>query len=1551
MCILHSLASGVTSEYTDFSMAAWEHIQQPWIGGGDIEMTAVALRKVKRVLLDGGVVYLRGSLGGVERYASVIQGPGEHEKTSIEGTVLSVSIDLATIIEGELQLGPLASAIERSRKLFVSRAGLVHEEFPTVFAFQFPSPPLLRRAGSSDSLPSGVIDSPAASVTHPSPAATPVLTFWMKLLAPLYWLRNYTWWGFVHDARHTPAVILIGKAWAWTWAIPYVQIPLGVLTSLWSIQVLNVTWSAVWSGVIIVAGGAATWIFTIVDDFFDHSVYFRLVCVIAGLYLFMMCAGAVGLTLVRGLMWSIKRLRRAWSFDSPIQSVARDGPVVVPVVTKVVDGGVSVIESQLPPLVKTMFPSFKPVDSELTDSVLSSPDSKGLADLEEAPPSDSASRIALKKDLDLSPVDSSGSIPPTSIMVCQAHLVKLHPHLSTLIDSPCFGKRVRQVRLLSCDKLRRGSEVAKAVDGAGVLAILCGKHREGYMAHRDFHKCARRDCYELGIELIIDSINIRECRDHLQKRLLTGNPSVIDPLRQRSSTIASNRVDSVQEDAEVSTPEFSTKVPLYQPDELISSSSSDLAMPELVVSGEDDCLSAQSSLPTIPSVCQSSTFAQNVRSELESLAEKSIAADASLWDKQSNQELVRVAAAAQEAVPSVTKSFNQVDESAQGHQTLSAGRIISQEPKRSPESDIVSGQAVAFPLIPSGVNSPASIRVSTPGSSAIPVAGLLPCEPTCAIRQPVIGQAVCQMPGQSPTSVIVNITPSLRLDDLAGVEQLMPQFVRRRSAPSAHQVITDEVDAEMYESRAGEVSDLRELASLVKAEKEDSKDEPWARLNELSTFSLCGFGQLDAKLAIGVYNKERKATLQRQGLTEGDRLWDRGIRVPIGTRLAHSSATLHWGALSSEGTSDDALLVSDFLPWAQDSYGRYQPDGKKNETRRKQALIIEKFAKAGKQHTLMFSLLYGKEHYKKRCECLLELGRLREARPELSTVDFATETFEEMNFHYIAQIREGARKVTRLGADRVKKPDFARLALNVADGKSPRWEYPTTFLMRHPAGLWLARIIPKLEEKVSKAAWTSVLEPSKVNEKDREAGSAPPLGEVSTKRMYPSGRPLRVEEQELSKQHRPKSMTSGDYLCWDYSSHAGCTDKNENCSKGKHELMSVHGLHGSILMQLARRGGHRSGRRLKPEEIDGYNQAIRDSMMLRDVSKKVPPAGAVKSLHYVPKVPAKELAKAPPYFPKVSPKATKTVNIQLKDDKKGKEIPVWKSTDTTKLVWKPKARASGVPFVPPPPTLLGQGIVHKFGSDRRSSSVEAAKSAEQRALTMHSEVYPQETGQTDEHLLKIDPTLELEHFLKNPAESLLTHDCELSQLRRGSAIWDKSVLPLDFSMADFSDLEEKTRTLYQIDDSWVYQDDVNPVLLTEPLDLRPREEQLQFWRDAYQPVMSDRIIPFVRHAMVNNKDPLISFDEACILSLDHLSEGGALADQACAKQALEVFKIKEAGRVGKERAVSVVFSHVMRCADYIAQNVSIGALHFTAVDMGGRCDADLSNATSLRIRE
>ena len=204
-----------------------------------------------------------------------------------------------------------------------------------------------------------------------------------------------------------------------------------------------------------------------------------------------------------------------------------------------------------------------------------------------------------------------------------------------MADVPCRGKRIRQVRILSCDKLWRGQKALVPTDDGGINVILRDKHREAYMAHRDYHKRTKRECYELGIELIIDSMNIHERRGRVQRRLLSGLTTVVDPLGLRSSDVAAKRLDSNDQNDSPDTPDFS-KVTEADNGNLTSSSSSDITMPELVESCEDASSTTVSNLP-VPSVGDPhASFTQNVRNELELLAEKSIASDASQWAKQYN---------------------------------------------------------------------------------------------------------------------------------------------------------------------------------------------------------------------------------------------------------------------------------------------------------------------------------------------------------------------------------------------------------------------------------------------------------------------------------------------------------------------------------------------------------------------------------------------------------------------------------------------------------------------------------------------------------------------------------------------------------------------------------------------------------------------------------------------------------------------------------------------------------------------------------------------------
>ena len=126
--------------------------------------------------------------------------------------------------------------------------------------------------------------------------------------------------------------------------------------------------------------------------------------------------------------------------------------------------------------------------------------------------------------------------------------------------------------------------------------------------------------------------------------------------------------------------------------------------------------------------------------------------------------------------------------------------------------------------------------------------------------------------------------------------------------------------------------------------------------------------------------------------------------------ISYGAAVMLRGSMSSGNIDDDddALLAYGFSPTSQELYEKPQPDGEKNEGVEKQALIIEKWAMAARQHTMMFCLLRGQDHRKGRIDCIIELERVREARPGLFDVELVSNTSEVVGFIYCSQILESA---------------------------------------------------------------------------------------------------------------------------------------------------------------------------------------------------------------------------------------------------------------------------------------------------------------------------------------------------------------------------------------------------------------------------------------------------------------------------------------------------------------------------------------------------------------
>ena len=222
--------------------------------------------------------------------------------------------------------------------------------------------------------------------------------------------------------------------------------------------------------------------------------------------------------------------------------------------------------------------------------------------------------------------------------------------------------------------------------------------------------------------------------------------------------------------------------------------------------------------------------------------------------------------------------------------------------------------------------------------------------------------------------------------------QYYPSFLKRHGSTSRHQVVADEVDRELMLDAGGKnplpgESDLSALIA-IKKEKEDEKEDVWNRLTEMATFALTGFGFLTTSLGTGAYKRERKSSSLRQGITDKDRFWDSGLRVPIGNRVAHASASLSWGCLSEKTAAEDALLLSDCAPLSTDAYEVFAPDAKKLEPMGKPPVAIDRLSRCAKQQIELLRICYGQEHRKERMGALGIMSQLHGTQPELFTVSF-----------------------------------------------------------------------------------------------------------------------------------------------------------------------------------------------------------------------------------------------------------------------------------------------------------------------------------------------------------------------------------------------------------------------------------------------------------------------------------------------------------------------------------------------------------------------------------
>ena len=76
----------------------------------------------------------------------------------------------------------------------------------------------------------------------------------------------------------------------------------------------------------------------------------------------------------------------------------------------------------------------------------------------------------------------------------------------------------------------------------------------------------------------------------------------------------------------------------------------------------------------------------------------------------------------------------------------------------------------------------------------------------------------------------------------------------------------------------------------------------------MATYALTGFDFSTTPLCTGTYKREREVFFLRQGIEDKDRFGGKGLRVPIGNRVAHASDALPSVWLSEKTDAEDAIV-------------------------------------------------------------------------------------------------------------------------------------------------------------------------------------------------------------------------------------------------------------------------------------------------------------------------------------------------------------------------------------------------------------------------------------------------------------------------------------------------------------------------------------------------------------------------------------------------------------------------------------------------------------------
>ena len=469
-----------------------------------------------------------------------------------------------------------------------------------------------------------------------------------------------------------------------------------------------------------------------------------------------------------------------------------------------------------------------------------------------------------------------------------------------------------------------------------------------------------------------------------------------------------------------------------------------------------------------------------------------------------------------------------------------------------------------------------------------------------------------------PASDISKTNPLTASDGIVG--QLFGVGNKMEDAPTRAGAGGDEEDSFMS-ARV-----VHALEGIRKATEGDKKGNPGTRgaigsEESLDVYLARGCNTLTVEVCPDVTGKELFDALKRACSHAKAKLQQIEWPRLVTNGIAYGLAALQHGGKDHATLAPWQLSVAHAVTAKPRDFDQYEaPKDDKIEPKPRYPTHFATWLKQARNEIKMIGSVLGLEHKKERLKALEQIEKAHEQDSDVWPENYCYSLWEELKAAWVEELRESRRQLCRiLNTDNPRKEDLKFVALAPDSG----FHFPRTFNLAHPDGYYQQVCVPRQARALKGIIYgqlhhkrqapkvggegadgdgsTLGAEPGgdddrvgrgrdrggDKNDKDKKKREK----EKDDKKAYPAGKRLRPREAAESVKHGPRTK-EGKPICWDGATHMGCS-RGKECNHAHQPINTTKGLHWTVLAQLIRRGGLKSGPMIQPAQIDGRIAQLR----------------------------------------------------------------------------------------------------------------------------------------------------------------------------------------------------------------------------------------------------------------------------------------------------------------------------------------------------------------------